>query len=91
MPSARSRGGAPIAAIGRPLFSSGRTWPRHWKGSDPRSILYYDAWYHVASVLLKQKDAVKARQTLMGMMRLSPSVGGADMKAKYEELIARTK
>ena len=38
-----------------------------------------------------RKTPVKARQTLMGVMRLSPNVGSPEMKAKYEELIARTK
>jgi len=61
------------------------------EGVRPRSVLYYDAWYHVASVLFKRKEPVKARQTLMGVMRLSPSVGSPEMKAKYEALIALTK
>jgi cellulose synthase operon protein C len=61
------------------------------EGVHPRSLLYYDAWYHVASVLYKRKEPVKARQTLMGVMRLSPGVGGPEMKAKYEALIALTK
>jgi cellulose synthase operon protein C len=42
-------------------------------------------------VLSKRKEPVKARQTLMGVMRLSPSVGSPEMKAKYEALIALTK
>jgi cellulose synthase operon protein C len=61
------------------------------EGVRPRSLLYYDAWYHVASVLYKRKEPVKARQTLMGVMRLSPGVGSPEMKAKYEGLIALTK
>ena len=61
------------------------------EGVRPRSLLYYDAWYHVASVLYKRKESVKARQTLMGVMRLSPGVGSPEMKAKYEALIALTK
>jgi len=60
------------------------------EGVRPRSLLYYDAWYHVASVLYKRKEPVKARQTLMGVMRLSPGVGSSEMKAKYEALIALT-
>jgi tetratricopeptide (TPR) repeat protein len=55
----------------------------------PRPSSYYDAWYHVAWVLAKQKDAAKARQTLMGVMRLSPNVGGSDMKAKYLVLLEK--
>ena len=57
---------------------------RHWEGlarnlerMKPRPAYYYDAWYHVALVLSKQKETVKARQTLQGVMRLNPSVGGS--------------
>jgi cellulose synthase operon protein C len=64
---------------------------RGLEGVRPRSVLYYDAWYHVASMFLKRKDPVKARQTLMGVMRLSPAVGSPEMKAKYEALITLTK
>jgi tetratricopeptide (TPR) repeat protein len=53
----------------------------------PRSASYYDVWYHVAWVLSKRKEPAKARQTLMGVMRLSPAVGGSDMKTKYVALL----
>ena len=33
---------------------------------------YYDAWYHVAWVLSSRKNTAKARQALLGVMRLSP-------------------
>jgi len=58
-------------------------------GARTRSSFYYDAWYHVAWVLSKQKSPTKARQALMGVMRLSPGVGGPEMKAKYQGLLAR--
>jgi tetratricopeptide (TPR) repeat protein len=71
---------------------------KHWESltklmerSRPRPATYYDAWYHVAWGLWKQKNTVKARQALMGVMRLSPNVGGPEMKAKYQGLIARLK
>ncbi len=57
----------------------------------PRLAGYYDAWYHVAWVLYQQKDTAKARQTLLGVMRLSPGVGGAEMKSKYQGLLAKLK
>jgi hypothetical protein len=57
----------------------------------PRPLSYFDAWYHVAWVLYNQKDPSKAKQTLLGVMRLSPSVGGPEMKAKYQALLARLK
>jgi hypothetical protein len=60
------------------------------EGARPRTVTYYDAWYHVALVLYKQKNPTKARQTLMGVMRLSRNVGSAEMKAKYDELLKRT-
>ena len=55
----------------------------------PRPPFYYDVWYHVAWVHFKRNEVLKARQTLLGVMRLAPSVGGPEMKAKYEELLAR--
>jgi tetratricopeptide (TPR) repeat protein len=57
----------------------------------PRPLEYYDAWYHVAWVLSKQQNNAKARQALLGVMRLSRNVGGPEMKAKYEGLLARIK
>ena len=71
---------------------------RHWEElaknlgrSRARSTNYYDAWYHVAWGHYKQKDLTRARQTLSGIMQLSPSVGGPEMKAKYQALIAKLK
>jgi tetratricopeptide (TPR) repeat protein len=58
-------------------------------GARSRSAAYYDSWYHVAWVLSKQNSPAKARQALLGVMRLSPSVGGPEMKAKYQGLLAR--
>ena len=70
----------------------------HWEelakklgSSRTRSTHYYDAWYHVAWDLYKQKELTRARQTLSGIMQLSPSVGGPEMKAKYQALIAKLK
>jgi cellulose synthase operon protein C len=64
---------------------------RRMERSRPRPAAYYDAWYHVAYGLSKQKNTAKARQALMGVMRLSPGVGGPEMKAKYQGLLARLK
>ena len=55
----------------------------------PRRIEYYDAWYHIALALSQQQETVKARQALQGIMRLSPTVGSPEMKAKFEALLAR--
>jgi tetratricopeptide (TPR) repeat protein len=69
---------------------------RHWQDLArrverirPRPIIYYDVWYHLAWVLFQQKDTVKARQTLQGVMRLAPGVGSPEMKAKYTGLLDR--
>ena len=71
---------------------------KHWEDltrrmerSRPRPSTYYDAWYHVAWGLSKQKNTAKARQALMGVMRLSPNVGNPEIKAKYQGLLARLK
>jgi outer membrane protein assembly factor BamD (BamD/ComL family) len=47
----------------------------------------FEAWYHVAIALrgLGRKD--EAISTLKGVLTLTPSVGGPEMKAKYEELL----
>jgi cellulose synthase operon protein C len=83
------------AAAGKSTWSSAL---RHWEDLTkrmermrPRPVSYYDAWYHVAWVLYQKKEPEKAKQALMGVMRLSPNVGGADMKAKYQGLIAKLK
>jgi cellulose synthase operon protein C len=57
----------------------------------PRPLSCYDAWYHAAWALYKQKQAVKARQILAGVMRLNPGVGDPEMKARYEELLGKVK
>lgn len=57
----------------------------------PRPLAYYDAWYHAAYALSQQNQTQKARQMLNGVMRLSPDVGSPDMKAKYEQFLARMK
>jgi tetratricopeptide (TPR) repeat protein len=69
---------------------------KHWQGLArkleavrPRRADYYDAWYHIAWVLSQQRQTLKARQTLQAIMRLTPAVGGPDMKSKYEALLAR--
>jgi hypothetical protein len=57
----------------------------------PKPAEYYDAWYHAALALWKDGQATLARQTLGSVMRLSPNLSGPEMKAKYEDLIARMK
>ncbi len=68
----------------------------HWQGLArkldairPRRVEYYDTWYHIALALSQQRETLKARQTLQGIMRLAPTVGNPEMKAKYEALLAR--
>ncbi len=72
-------------------------WPtafQHWQDlaqrmsrQRPRPMAYFDAWYHAAYALHQQKDNLKARQTLNGIMRLNPGVGSPEMKIKYDQLL----
>lgn len=57
----------------------------------PRPVVYYDAWYHAAYALNEDQKGTLARQTLAGVMKLSPGVGSPEMKAKYDQLLARIK
>lgn len=59
--------------------------------SRPRPIEYYDAWYHAAYALKKDGHPTKAKQTLASVMRLSPKVGGPEMKDKYDALLKSIK
>jgi cellulose synthase operon protein C len=83
------------AAAGKGKWSTAlRYWEDLTKNLErkrPRPASYYDAWYHVAWVLKQQKQTSKAKQALMGVMRLSPSVGGPEIKAKYQGLLATIK
>lgn len=70
----------------------------HWQklalrlgASRPRPTEYYDAWYHVAYALSKDNQPTKAKQTLGSVMRLSPKVGGPEMKEKYDALLKSIK
>ncbi len=73
------------------------TWPasqRYWQTLArklervrPRRADYYEAWYHVAWALYREGKIVPARQTLQGIVRLTPGVGSPEMKARYEALI----
>jgi tetratricopeptide (TPR) repeat protein len=57
----------------------------------PRKPQYYEAWYHVALAMNRDGKGKEAKQTLGSIMRLSPKVGGAEMKKKYETLLAQIK
>jgi tetratricopeptide (TPR) repeat protein len=70
---------------------------RHWEdlaqklSRRPRPTAYFDAWYHAAYGFYQQKQTAKARQILNGIMRLDPTVGGPEMKAKYLQLLEKMK
>ena len=64
----------------------------------PKPPQYFEAWYHAAEALKaqgdvekdskkKQNDYALAKTTLASVMRLSPALGGPEMKAKYEALL----
>lgn len=56
-----------------------------------KPVEYFDAWYHAAFTLNKDKKSKEAKQTLASIMRLSPRVGGEEMKKKYTELLNQIK
>ena len=58
-------------------------------GTGPKPVEYYDANYHMAYALWKQKKPALAKQTLASILKLSPTVGSPAMKSKYQELIKR--
>ena len=54
---------------------------------NPKPADYYDAWYHAATALQKQGKNDLARQTVASVLRLSPTVGSPEMKAKYQDFL----
>jgi hypothetical protein len=61
------------------------------RNASPKPVQYYEAWYQAAKALQSDGKSTLAKQTLAGVMRLSPKVGNPEMKAKYDELIAKLK
>jgi len=57
----------------------------------PKPVEYYEAWYHAALALNREGKAKEAKQTLAGVMRLSPTLGGPEMKQKYQALLGQIK
>ena len=65
----------------------------YWKGlagrlerSRPKPIAYYEATYHVALALQGGGHKTEGLQTLKSVLTLSPTVGNAEWKKKYQEL-----
>ena len=65
----------------------------HWKGlalklgnMSPKPTQYFEAWYQAAVALEKQGQDDLARTTIASVMKLSPSLGSPEMKAKYEQM-----
>jgi hypothetical protein len=70
----------------------------HWRAlalqlaaARPKPPEYYDAWYHTALALYKDGKPVEAKKTLASVLRLSPTVGTPEIKAKYESLLKQIK
>ena len=78
----------PSAATGRPPSPLAGAGPEARADPAPAAGSYYDAWYHVAWALSQQKQTRRPARP-QGVMRLTPTVGGPEMKAKYEALLAR--
>jgi cellulose synthase operon protein C len=57
----------------------------------PRPVEYYEAWYQAARGLQSDGKKALAKQTLNGIMRLSPQVGTPEMKARYQDLNTQLK
>ena len=53
---------------------------------NPKPPDYYDAWYHAATALQKHGKPDLARSTVATVMRMSPTLGTPEMKAKYQDL-----
>jgi tetratricopeptide (TPR) repeat protein len=81
--------------------SKGWTWSAasaHWRDlalqlgrSRTKPVQYYEAWYHAAYTLYRDEKPKEARQTLASVMRLSTTVGGPEIKAKYKALLDQIK
>ena len=57
----------------------------------PKPVEYYEAWYHAAFALNREGKTKEAKQTLGGVMRLSPTLGSPEMKQKYQALLEQIK
>jgi len=53
----------------------------------PKPVAYFEATYHVALALQGGGHKTEGLQTLKSVLTLSPTVGNAEMKKKYQELI----
>ena len=69
----------------------------HWKAlalklgnMSPKPSQYFEAWYQAAVSLQKQGQNDLARTTIASVMKLSPTVGSPEMKAKFEQLARQT-
>jgi len=58
-------------------------------GMNPKRDEYFESWYHAAEAVRKDGNPTLARQTVASVMRLSPTLGNPEMKAKYQELVTR--
>ena len=88
---ARSRGRSQARANWQEVREHWEKLAQRLSRSRPRPAAYYDAWYHAAWAFYKQKETKKARQTLAVSCGLNPDVGSPEMKAKYEQFLARIK
>ena len=65
----------------------------HWKSlalklgnMSPKPPQYFESWYQAALALQKQGQGDLARTTIASVMKLSPTLGSPEMKAKFEQL-----
>jgi tetratricopeptide (TPR) repeat protein len=83
------------AAAGKGSWNSALT---QWRNTAMRlgaartkPLEYFEAWYHVAVVLNSSGKPKEAKQALASIMKLSPAVGGPEMKDKYKKLFDQIK
>ena len=78
-------------ATWRAAFQQWRSIAMRLGGARTKPVAYYEAWYHAALALYKDRKPTEAKQALSSVMRLSNSVGGPEMKQKYMALLEQIK
>ena len=86
-----ARGKSASTALWTVAYNHWRTLALQLAGARPKPPEYYDAWYHTALALYKDGKPADAKKTLASVMRLSATVGGPEIKAKFVDLLSQIK
>ena len=57
----------------------------------PKPVEYYEAWYQAAKALQSGGDSTRAKQALLGVLKLSAQGIDPTVKARYQELLGQLK